>query len=72
VSGKFGINASNAARISEYERGAREPSMITVLAYADAGKVNMDFIVDDTIVIDAFRELLGKHKRQKLVTRIGE
>lgn len=66
------INVSHAARISEYERGAREPSMIIVLAYADAGKVNMDFIVDDAIGIDAFRELLGKHKRPKLVTQISE
>ena len=34
-------------RISEYERGKRIPTMLTLLKYARAGKVPLEQIVDD-------------------------
>jgi len=36
-------------RISEFERGRRMPSLLTLLAYARAGKVSLESIVDDDI-----------------------
>ena len=35
------------ARISEYELGHREPSLLTLLAYARVAHVSMERIVDD-------------------------
>jgi transcriptional regulator with XRE-family HTH domain len=37
------------ARISEYETGIREPSLMTVLEYARAAAVHMEALVDDEI-----------------------
>lgn len=36
-------------RISEYERGKRIPTIIVLLAYARAGKVPLEQIVDDEL-----------------------
>lgn len=36
-------------RISEYETGKREPTLMTILAYARAARVNMEDIVDDDL-----------------------
>jgi transcriptional regulator with XRE-family HTH domain len=35
------------ARISEYETGQREPSLLTLLAYSYAAGVHMEFLADD-------------------------
>ncbi len=37
----------SAARISEYESGIREPSLLTLLAYASVARVHLEEIVDD-------------------------
>lgn len=37
------------ARISEYEHGTREPSLLTLLAYARVARVAMETIVDDRV-----------------------
>lgn len=34
-------------RISEFERGKRQPTILTLLAYARAGKVSLESLVDD-------------------------
>jgi hypothetical protein len=34
-------------RISEYERGKRVPTLLTLLAYARAGAIHIDDLVDD-------------------------
>lgn len=39
----------NYGRISEYERGKRIPTVLTLLAYARAGKVPLEQIVDDEL-----------------------
>jgi transcriptional regulator with XRE-family HTH domain len=36
-------------RISEFERGRRVPSLLTLLAYARAAGIHMDDIVDDSV-----------------------
>ncbi len=38
-------------RISEFERGRRTPSLLTLLAYARAAGIHMDDIVDDTVAL---------------------
>ena len=44
-------------RISEYEQGKREPSLMTLLAYARAASVHLEDIVDDDL--DLPRKLPG-------------
>jgi transcriptional regulator with XRE-family HTH domain len=36
-------------RISEYERGKRQPTILTLLAYARVAKVPLEQIVDDDL-----------------------
>jgi transcriptional regulator with XRE-family HTH domain len=52
------------ARISEYERGNREPDLMTLLKYSELARVSMNVLADDT------RELKFPEnwKRQKRVT----
>ena len=45
---KLGIEMS-PARISEYERGVREPDLIVILAYARAANVHMEVLADDRL-----------------------
>jgi transcriptional regulator with XRE-family HTH domain len=37
------------ARISEYETGQREPSLLTLLAYSRVAGVHMEFLADDEL-----------------------
>jgi len=46
-------------RLSNYENGKSEPTLMEMLAYAHLAGVPMDAIVDDAIGINAFRKLLG-------------
>jgi transcriptional regulator with XRE-family HTH domain len=36
-------------RISEYERGKRQPTILTLLAYARAAGIHIDDLVDDSV-----------------------
>src|SRR5262245_664790 len=38
---------SSAARISEYESGAREPSLAMLLAYGRVARVHVEALIDD-------------------------
>jgi len=49
-------------RISEYERGKREPTLMTLLQYARIAGVHMEDIVDDELDLPA--TLPGKVKYQ--------
>jgi transcriptional regulator with XRE-family HTH domain len=49
------------ARISEYETGQREPSLLTLLAYSRAAGVLMEEIADDEVDLPA--KLPAKRKR---------
>ena len=39
----------NSSRISEYETGIREPNLMVLLAYARAGDVPVERIIDDQL-----------------------
>ena len=39
------------ARISEYEAGVREPNLLVLLAYARAGDVSVERLIDDELTI---------------------
>ena len=41
----------SAARISEYESGVREPSLVTLLAYATVARVHLEEIIDDEAIL---------------------
>ena len=48
------------ARISEYEQGMREPSLLTLLAYARVAGVQMEVLADDEMELPA--KLPGRPK----------
>ena len=51
-------------RISEYETGAREPSLMTVLEYARVAGVHMEALIDDEL--DLPEELPGSVKYHEI------
>jgi transcriptional regulator with XRE-family HTH domain len=63
------------ARISEYELGIREPSLMTVLEYARVAGVHMEALVDDEIDLpdklpgdvkyETIKRLYNSRKRKK-------
>ena len=53
------LKLPKSGRVSEYENGVREPSLMVTLAYGRLGKVTMASVVDDDVSIDEFREQLG-------------
>jgi transcriptional regulator with XRE-family HTH domain len=50
------------ARISEYETGQREPSLLTLLAYSRVAGVHMEDIADDEVDLPA--KLPARSKRK--------
>jgi len=50
-------------RLSNYENGKSEPTLMELLAYARLAGVPMDLIVDDRVSVNALRKLLGKSIR---------
>jgi transcriptional regulator with XRE-family HTH domain len=41
----------SSARVSEYESGIREPSLLTILAYSRAANISVERIIDDELTI---------------------
>lgn len=41
------------ARISEYEQGVREPSLLTLLEYSRAANIHMEVLADDEMDLPA-------------------
>lgn len=58
-----------SARISEYEKGKREPNLFVMIAYARLGHIHMESVVDDDVIIDKFRKRLGKEFRYPTLSR---
>ena len=56
-------------RISEYEQDKREPSLITLLAYARAASVHLEDIVDDDFELP--RKLPGNVNYRGLARKTG-
>jgi transcriptional regulator with XRE-family HTH domain len=53
------------AKISEYERGEREPTLLILLEYARAAGVCMDVLVDDKVDLPKVLPEKPKHKGLK-------
>lgn len=49
-----------SARVSEYEKGKREPNLFVLIAYVRLGHIHMESLVDDGVILDQFRTRLGK------------
>ena len=49
-------------RISEFERGKRVPTVLTLLAYARAAKVPLEELVDDELELTFWQECGSKRK----------
>lgn len=49
------------ARISEYETGLREPSLLTLLAYSRAAGIHMEVLADDETDLPAKLPAKAKH-----------
>ena len=54
------LELPKTGRVSEYENGVREPSLMITLASSRLGKLSMPSVVDDDVSINEFREQLGK------------
>ena len=51
------------ARISEYETGQREPSLLTLLEYSRVAGVHMEVLADDGVDLPAKLPAKPKHSR---------
>lgn len=72
------VRMAQYPRISEFERGRRIPSMITLLYYARIAGIPLEYIVDDDIDMDAFRgelivgqEKRGEETREDIISRVS-
>src|SRR5687768_13491467 len=52
-------------RISEFERGRRMPSLITLLYYSRIAGIPLEYIVDDDIDLDYFKKYLTLADRKR-------
>ena len=48
------------ARVSEYEKGTREPNLYVLIAYGRLGQVHLESVADDDVLVKDFRKRLGK------------
>ena len=52
-------------RISEYEQGLREPSLLVLLAYARVAQVHLEELVDDDLDLPARLPGTASHREYK-------
>jgi len=62
----------HVGRISEYERGLREPSLLVLLAYARLARVHMEDLVDDDIDLPARLPNSALYRRSRRNDRLLE
>jgi transcriptional regulator with XRE-family HTH domain len=70
------LKVNNIARISEVERGIREPNVLLLLSYARLAHIPLEYLVDDRIIPAKFRYILGMKERfldsrNRFITRRG-
>ena len=72
MSARLGFQVS-AARISEYEHGVREPTLLVLLPYARAARVSVAVLIDDKRELpERFKESLPvPHRLPRLWRRKG-
>lgn len=56
-------------RVSEYEKGKREPNLFVLIAYVRLAHLHMESVVDDGVIIDQFRTRLGKEFHYPTLSR---
>lgn len=52
----------SSARVSEYEAGKREPSLLVLLRYSKAARISTDMLIDDSVEL-TFPKTLTTPKR---------
>lgn len=66
---KKSLHLSQAARVSEYEKGKRKPPLEVVLGYSKLARIPMASLVEDAISIDEVRNQLGTFDISKRANR---
>jgi transcriptional regulator with XRE-family HTH domain len=56
-------------RLSNYENGKSEPTLMELLVYARLVDARMESIIDDEVSVTEFRELLGEQKNGRISGR---
>lgn len=65
---RFGLSERlTRGKISDYERGTREPDMLTLLAYARGARVSVERIIDDNLKLP--EELLAAARAKRAAER---
>ena len=54
-------DAISYKKISDYERGSREPSLLIILRYARAANISTDVLIDDELDLPAKLPAKPKH-----------
>lgn len=47
-------------RVSEFEKGRRSPDLMTVLAYARAAGIPMEYLADDDMDLETFKKKIAR------------
>ena len=63
---KLGVGSG---RLSNYENGKSEPTLMELLVYARLVGVRMESIIDDEVSVAEFRELPGRQKNRRITGR---
>jgi len=61
IAAKLDVPKVERSNISQYERGVREPSYITILAYAKLAGVCTDYLIDDALELPEILPSNQKH-----------
>jgi len=64
-------DSMHVGRISEYERGLREPSLVVLLAYARVARVHLENLIDDDLDLPARLPGTAPSRRHEHENRCG-
>jgi len=64
-------DSMQVGRISEYERGLREPSLVVLLAYARVARVHLENLIDDDLDLPARLPGTAPSRRYEHENRCG-
>ena len=66
------VQVKRYTRLSEFERGRRIPSLVTLLYYARIAGIPLESIVDDDIDLETFRNQLVEAEEKRGEVRAGQ